>query len=291
MPARTRGSELSSLFVVATPIGNLGDLSKRATAILSSVEVIACEDTRRTGILMQHIGVKGARYIVVNDHTEFDAALEIVKELNEGREVALVSDAGTPAISDPGVLVVRAVIDAGHQIVSVPGASAAVTALSASGLDTRRYFFEGFLPRDGKDRSERLSAIKFNQCTTVIYEAPHRILRTIEDMHNSIGPSRRVVLARELTKMHEEYWRGTLGEAIEHLNSTEPIGEYVIIIDAAPPRAEATQEVVDEALRNSLLNGVSVKDAAHEVAEMFGLPKRDLYERALRIRKSDLEDH
>ena len=278
---------MSILYVVATPIGNLGDLTQRAMATLASVDIIACEDTRRTGTLMQHIGASGKKYVVVNEHTEFDATGELLSALGSGRTIALVSDAGTPAISDPGAILVRAAIDAGHEVIAIPGASAATVALSASGLDTRRYVFEGFLPRDGKERNERLAAVKLHPYTTVIYEAPHRIVRTVEDLCTAIGGERKVVLARELTKIHEEFWRGTLSEAAEHVHAVEPIGEFVIILEASPPRAEASEATIDEALLQALISGRSVKDAANDVAEMFGLPKRDLYERALRIRKTE----
>ena len=278
---------MSTLYVVATPIGNLGDLTQRAINTLNAVDIVACEDTRRTGILLQHIGASGKRYVVVNEHTEFDATNELLQALGAGKDVALVSDAGTPGISDPGAILVHATIEAGYEVVALPGASAATTALSASGLDTRRFVFEGFLPRDGKERTERISAVKLHPYTTVIYEAPHRILRTVEDLCHAIGGDRRVVLARELTKIHEEYWRGTLAGALDHLNSAEPIGEYVVLIEAAPPRAEVTDETIDNALLQALVSGQSVKDAANDVAEMFGLSKRDLYERALRIRKTD----
>ena len=275
---------MATLYVVATPIGNLGDLTPRASQILSEADLIGCEDTRRTGTLMQHIGSRAGRFIVVNEHTELDAAAEIVDALNQGHRVAIVSDAGTPAISDPGSIVVRAALTAGHEVVAVPGPSAVVAALSISGMDSRRFIFEGFLPRDGKERSERIAAVKQHQYTTVLYEAPHRLLRTITDLHKALGDTRSVVVIRELTKLHEESWRGSMAAARAHFESLEPIGEYVILVDAAPPIPEATDQMIDNALLNALAEGDSVKEAANEVAEMFALPKRNLYERALRLR-------
>ena len=275
---------MGSLYVVATPIGNLGDLTLRATETLSNVDVIACEDTRRTGNLLRHIGAKDFRYVVVNEHTEYDATNQIVDALNNGDDVALVSDAGTPGISDPGSLLVQAVIEAGHQVVPIPGASAAISTLSVGGLDTRRFFFEGFLPRDGKERTDRLAFLKSVPVTTVVYEAPHRIVKTLNELQQNLGGERRVVLARELTKIHEEIWRGSISDAIEHISNAEPIGEYVILIESAPPRPAVTEGLIDSALKSALVDGRSVKDAANDVADMFQLPKRDLYERALRLR-------
>jgi len=273
-----------NLYVVATPIGNLGDLTLRATEILCNVEVIACEDTRRTGNLLRHIGAKDFRYIVVNEHTEYDATKQIVDALNTGENVALVSDAGTPGISDPGSLLVQAAIEAGHHVVPIPGASAAISALSVGGMDSRRFFFEGFLPRDGKERTDRLAFLKSVPVTTVIYEAPHRVVKTLNELQQNLGSERRVVIARELTKIHEEIWRGFISDSIEHVSNAEPIGEYVILIEAAPPRPAVTEDLIDSALKNALVDGRSVKDAANDVADMFQLPKRDLYERALRLR-------
>jgi 16S rRNA (cytidine1402-2'-O)-methyltransferase len=275
---------MGSLYVVATPIGNLGDLTLRATETLSNVDVIACEDTRRTGNLLRHIGAKEFRYVVVNEHTEYDATRQIVDALNNGDDVALVSDAGTPGISDPGSLLVQAAIEAGHQVVPIPGASASVSALSVSGMDSRRFFFEGFLPRDGKERADRLAFLKSVSVTTVVYEAPHRIAKTMNDLQENLGGERRVVLARELTKIHEEIWRGSIRDAVEHISNAEPIGEYVILIESAPPRPAVTEDLIETALKNALVDGRSVKDAANDVADMFQLPKRDLYERALRLR-------
>lgn len=275
---------MSTLFVVATPIGNLGDLSPRAGEVLASVQIIGCEDTRRTGTLMQHIGGRSGRFVVVNEHTEFEAAQSLLEALDNGEDVALVSDAGTPAISDPGLLVVRAAIEAGHSVVPIPGPSAVIAALSVSGLDTRRFVYEGFLPREGKDRSDRIAMIRKHPYTTVIYEAPHRVERTLVDLKNAMGEDRKIVLARELTKMHETLWRGSIAEAVELFANSEPIGEYVIMIEGAPERSAPDDATINEALSQALSTGASVKDAANDVAEVFGLPKRDLYERALRLR-------
>ena len=205
---------IAALVLVGTPIGNLGDLSPRAVDALVAADAICCEDTRRTGRLLQHAGVPRTPLVVVNDHTE-DAAVDgVLARLASGERVAVVSDAGMPGISDPGERLVRAAIAAGHVVEVVPGPSAAITALVASGLAAGRFAFEGFLPRKGSGRTERLRAVADERRTVVLYEAPHRVARTLADLAASCGPDRRIVLARELTKLHEEIWRGTLGEAI-----------------------------------------------------------------------------
>ncbi len=203
---------MSTLWLVATPIGNLGDLSPRAVDVLAHVGLICCEDTRRTGLLLQHAGVKASRLAVCNDHTELSRVADVLGVLADGRDVAIVSDAGTPGISDPGERIVRAVIDAGYDISAVPGPSAAIMAVTISGLAADRFVFEGFIPRKGADRAARLSEIAAEHRTTVIYEAPHRVLRTLEDLRETCGDDRQVVVTRELTKLHEEVVRGPLGQ-------------------------------------------------------------------------------
>ena len=201
------------LVLVGTPIGNLGDLSPRAVDELAAADAICCEDTRRTGRLLQHAGVERRPLVVVNDHTEVSAIAGVLERLSRGERVAVVTDAGMPGISDPGERLVRAAVAAGHIVEVVPGPSAAVTALVASGLATGRYAFEGFLPRKGSGRSGRLAEIAVERRTTVLYEAPHRVARTLADLAGACGPDRRVAIARELTKLHEEVWRGSLGDA------------------------------------------------------------------------------
>ncbi|MGY6501370.1 MAG: 16S rRNA (cytidine(1402)-2'-O)-methyltransferase [Acidimicrobiales bacterium] len=265
------------LVLVATPIGNLGDLSPRAVDVLGAADAVACEDTRRTGRLLQHAGVRARTLITVNDHTEMGRTRDILERLDRGETVAVVSDAGTPGISDPGERLVRAAAAAGHVVEVVPGPSAAVTGLVASGLPTGRFCFEGFLPRKGSGRSERLAALAGERRTIVLYEAPHRLARTVADLAESLGPTRRCVLARELTKLHEEIWRGTLAGAVERCADVDPRGEYVVVVDGAPePQAATDAEIVTEIERLTAA-GMSTRDASGEVAMRLSVPKRRVY--------------
>ncbi|MEY3817532.1 MAG: hypothetical protein RIT00_257, partial [Actinomycetota bacterium] len=199
-----------ALVLVATPIGNLGDISQRAIEALKAADIICCEDTRHSGKLLAHFGVTGKKLVVINEHTEYDAREEIVSLVTSGSNVALITDAGTPGISDPGERLVVAVINAGGVVTAVPGPSALTMALVISGLPTSRFVFEGFLPRSGAERTERLAMATTESRTTVFYEAPHRLVKTLSDLTTACGAMRGVVLARELTKLHEEIWRGTL---------------------------------------------------------------------------------
>ena len=273
-----------SLILVATPIGNLGDMTQRAIETLQSADVICCEDTRHSGKLLAHFGVTDKKLIVINEHTEYDAREEIVALVVSGSLVALITDAGTPGISDPGERLVTAVIKAGGQISAVPGASALTMALVISGLPTSRFVFEGFLPRSGIERTERLAMTTTESRTIVLYEAPHRLVKTLSDLTTACGAMRRVVLARELTKLHEEIWRGTLQDANMYVANTEPRGEYVIIIEPAKPPAPPTNEELLAAIRAEIAKGVSRKDSAARVSARFGVAKRTVYELALQVR-------
>lgn len=271
-----------SLVMVATPIGNLGDLSPRAVEELSSAHVVACEDTRRTGSLFAHFGIDHAPFIVCNEHTESVATRRVLDLLSSGKTVALVSDAGTPAVSDPGQRLAAAVIDAGHPVRSIPGASAVLVALTVSGLVTDRFCFEGFLPRKGSERAERIGQLAGEGRTAVLFEAPHRLVRTVSELAKVLGPDRRIVLARELTKRYEEIWRGTLAEAVDHTESVQPRGEYVLVIEGASPR-EVSEDELLSALRAELDTGVSRRDAVTVVTQMTGAKKRQVYDLALRL--------
>ena len=272
------------LVLVATPIGNLGDLAPRAAEILASADVIACEDTRRTGLLLTRQGIARRRLIVVNEHTETERVPEILALLAEGRTVALVSDAGSPGVSDPGQRLVAAALDAGFVVTGVPGPSAAVLALTISGLATARWVFEGFVPRKGPARRERLAQIATEARTVVLYEAPHRLARTLTDLAALCGDERPVVIARELTKLHEELWRGTLGQAAARVAAAEPVGEHVIVLAGAPPDDAPDEATIDEALEQRLAAGMTVRDAADAVAGELGAPRRLVYARALEAR-------
>lgn len=269
-----------TLWLVATPIGNLGDLPPRAIEVLGNAALVCCEDTRRTGRLLQHAGVRAARLAVANEHTEVSRIADVLDVLGDGDDVAVVTDAGTPGISDPGERLVRAALDAGFDVSAVPGPSADVMALVVSGLPTSRYVFEGFLPRSGRDRRERLAEIAAEHRTIVLYEAPHRIERTLADLREACGDDRRACLARELTKLYEEVLRGTLAELPERLG--EPRGEYVIVLEGAsgesPP---ADDDAIRTALRTALAAGTSKRDAVTEVAAQLGVPKKQVYALAI----------
>ena len=273
-----------ALVLVATPIGNLGDISQRAIEALKAADIICCEDTRHSGKLLAHFGVTGKKLVVINEHTEYDAREEIVSLVTSGSNVALITDAGTPGISDPGERLVVAVINAGGVVTAVPGASALTMALVISGLPTSRFVFEGFLPRSGAERTERLAMATTESRTTVFYEAPHRIVKTLSDLTTACGAMRGVVLARELTKLHEEIWRGTLQDANMLVAKTEPRGEYVIILEPAKPPAPPTDEELLAAIRAEIAKGVSRKDSAARVSARFGVAKRTVYELALQVR-------
>ena len=271
------------LVLVGTPIGNRGDLSPRAVDALRTADAICCEDTRRTGRLLQHAGVERRPLVVVNDHTEVHAIEGVLARLAHGERVAVVTDAGMPGISDPGERLVRAAVEAGHAIEVVPGPSAAVTALVASGLSAGRFAFEGFLPRRGSGRSARLTDLATERRTVVLYEAPHRLARTLADLATACGPGRRVAIGRELTKLHEEHWRGTLAEAVAWTADHAPRGELVIVLDGAPAPAAATADDVEDAVRRRLRAGDSPRDAAATVAGELGVPKRQAYAAAVRL--------
>jgi len=278
------------LVLVATPIGNLGDLPPRAVEALAEADVVACEDTRRTGRLLQHIGVQAPRLLVINDHTEAGRIGEVLGLLARGETVAVVSDAGMPGISDPGERLVRAAVEAGHEVSVVPGASAAIAALAISGLPAGRFSFEGFLPRSGSGRTERLDALAGERRTIVLYEAPHRLARTLDDLASRLGPDRRVVMVRELTKLHEDVWRGTLGEAVAHVAAVEPRGEYTLVVAGAPAPAPPDAAELEDALRAALAAGHDRKEAVRLVAASLGVPRRQVYDAALAVRDAERSD-
>jgi len=272
-------SAAGRLVVVGTPIGNLGDLSPRARDALAGADVIACEDTRRTGRLLAAAGIGRRELVVANDHTERRTARELVARARGGAVVALVTDAGMPGVSDPGEDVVAAFVAADLPVEVVPGPTAATTALALSGLPTGRFAFEGFLPRKGSGRSERLAAVAAEQRTVVLYEAPHRAERTIADLVEACGPGRRVAIGRELTKLHEEWFRGDLAGAARWL-ADEPKGEFVIVLAGAEPPPEASDDDLRAALEDELASGASTRDAVAAVVERYGVPKRRVYDLA-----------
>lgn len=268
----------ASLVLVATPIGNLGDLSARAVETLTSADAIACEDTRHTRKLLSAAGILRKRLLAVHEHNEAAAADGIVALLARGETVALVTDAGTPAISDPGARVVVAVVGAGFEVTCVPGPSALIVALAVSGLPTERFVFEGFLPRSGRDRAARLSEIATERRTVVLYEAPQRILRTLVDLAAAAGGDRRCSISRELTKRFEETWRGPLSKALVRAEEIEPRGEYVIVLEGARPVAHAYDDnTILELLVAARAGGLRTREAVDEVTHATGRVRREVY--------------
>lgn len=275
-----------SLVLVATPIGNLGDLSERAIDALRHADVIAAEDTRRTRALLTHAGIGGgARLRSVHAHNERTEARRIVHDVAEGKRVVYVSDAGTPGIADPGERLVRAVLDAGQAVEMVPGPSAALAALVLSGLPTSRFRFEGFLPRKGSARAQRLAGIAAADSTVILYESPHRVVATLHDLEQAVGPDRPVAVARELTKMFEEVVRGTASEVAARVGAnSEARGEHVIVVGPAEHTATVDDDTVEQAVEDAMANGASARDAAATVARDLGIPRRRAYDVALRVR-------
>ncbi len=263
------------LYVVATPIGNLEDMTFRAVRILKEVAWIACEDTRQTQKLLQHYGIATAT-VSYHEHNEMERAKELVTRLLQGSSGALVSDAGMPLVSDPGYRLVRAAVEAGVSVQALPGASASLTALAASGLPTDQFHFAGFLPVKSGQRLQCLQSIKNEAATTIFYEAPHRILDALTDIQTALG-NRPVVVARELTKMHEEYLRGTAAEIRAQLASRDAIrGEFTVLIGKAT-RADVDATPLDRAVESCIQNGMSRMEAMKLVARQRGLSKRDVY--------------
>ena len=277
-------SSTGRLVLVGTPIGNLGDLTPRAVDALTAADTIACEDTRRTRALLSHLGLPaGRRLLAVHDHNESAEVANVLARLDKGERVVVVTDAGMPGISDPGERLVAAAAAANHAVDVVPGPSALIAALVVSGLSTSRFCFEGFLPRKGTARAQRLTEVAAEVRTTIVFEAPHRVRQTVSDLAAAAGELRRVALARELTKMHEEVWRGTLAGAVEHLSTMEPRGEYVVVLDGAPPPDPAGEADVEAALRCRLEAGTDKRSAIAEVTAALGVPKRLVYDIALRL--------
>lgn len=274
----------ATLYIVATPIGNVTDISVRALHVLGMVDAVACEDTRNTGNLLTRFGLNRPM-IAAHQHNEREVADKIVQRLLAGERIALVSDAGTPGVSDPGARIVDAVRTAGLRVVPVPGASAAVTALSASGLVNDQFYFVGFLPAKAKQRESALLQLLTVSATMVFYEAPHRILDCVEALVAVFQPERQVVFARELTKLFEEIHRCPLSEALAWVKADahREKGEFVVLLEGAAAGGDAA-EADAERILNILLAECSVKQAANLTAQITGRKKNALYERALQIK-------
>ncbi|MBD2337845.1 16S rRNA (cytidine(1402)-2'-O)-methyltransferase [Calothrix sp. FACHB-156] len=272
-----------TLYVVGTPIGNLEDITFRAVRILQNVDLIAAEDTRHTGKLLQHFQVQTPQ-ISYHEHNRSSRIPELLEHLANGKAIALVSDAGMPGISDPGYELVTACIEAGITVVPIPGASAAITALSASGLPTDRFVFEGFLSAKTQHRREYLESLQTESRTIIFYESPHRLRDTLQDLGETFGSDRQIVLARELTKFYEEFWRGTIAEAIAHYNQREPQGEYTLVVAGTPPsQPQLTEAELKAELAQLIRQGISRSQASRQLAKFTSLSRRQLYQLALSI--------
>lgn len=278
------------LYLVPTPIGNLGDISVRCRETLEAADFIAAEDTRVTLKLLNHLGIKKS-LVSYYEHNKATQGSRIVERILAGETCALVSDAGSPAISDPGEDLVKQCAAAGIPVCAIPGPCAAITALSISAQATGRFCFEGFLSTAKKSRREHLDSLKKEQRTMIFYEAPHKLLTTLTDMAEVFGEDRPISLCRELTKLHEEVVRTTLGEAVARYTQSPPKGEFVLVVAGAPAEKQALPSETDAAARVSQLiaQGVSRKDAVKQTAKELGLPKNVVYDIALR--DSDSEDN
>ena len=271
-----------TLYLVATPIGNLGDFSPRAVETLETVDFIAAEDTRVSVKLLNHFEIKKP-LVSYHEHNHVTAGQNILSRLQAGENCALVTDAGTPAVSDPGEDLVRLCAENGVEVLSIPGCCAAVNALAVSGLPTGRFTFEGFLTVNKKSRREHLDSLKNEERTMIFHEAPHKLRTTLEDLAAAFGEDRRIALCRELTKLHEETRRCTIGEAIAYYEENAPKGEFVLVVAGCEKRQETAVTLEDAVAQVLALKaqGHRLKDAAKEVAEHTGLSKNELYAAAL----------
>ena len=272
---------MATLYIVGTPIGNLGDITYRTVEILNSVDLIACEDTRHTLKLLNHLDIS-KKLVSYHEHNKVSAGQALIRDLEDGKNVALVTDAGTPAISDPGEDLVKLCIENGIEIVSAPGAVAAINALIISGLSTRRFAFEGFLPTSKKERGEYLSKITTDDRTLIFYEAPHRLSRTLEDLFDVFG-NRRISIIKELTKIHETVIRTDL-ETASKMFEEQPKGEFVLVVEGfdeeekkEADRVAATAVPLKDHIDSLIAEGMSKKDAIRQAAEERGIPKREAY--------------
>ena len=266
------------LYLVATPIGNLEDITYRAARILAEADLIACEDTRQTRKLLDHLGIHRPT-ISYHEHNEAERALELVRRIEDGEHVALVSDAGAPLISDPGFRLVREALDHGIPVVPIPGPSALLTALAASGLETDGFCFLGFLPPKGARRREAIERIQGTGSTVVLYEAPHRVLATLADLAEALG-DRPVVAAREMTKLHEEFLRGTAASIRADLAGRPAVkGEFTLVIGKRPNEAPAggSDEEIRAAVASLIESGTPKMDAIRQTARRFARAKREVY--------------
>ena len=277
-----------ALYVVATPIGNLRDMTLRALDVLISADVIAAEDTRNTAHLLTHFGISAQRLLAIHQHNERGAAEKVIALLNEGKSIALVSDAGTPAVSDPGAILVDEVLRAGLRVIPIPGCSAAIAALSASGLNSPHFLFYGFLPNKSAARRSVLQGLADHPYSLIFYEAPHRILESVEDLLTVFGAEREIVLAREITKLFENIHRCKLGEAMTwlHSDANNQRGEFVLLLSGTPEKSDGLDSEVERILQ-TLLAELPLKQAVKLAVQISGAGKNELYQRALELKSAD----
>ena len=267
-----------TLYLVATPIGNLADMSERALKVLSEVDFIAAEDTRNTQRLLSYFGINKP-LVSYHEHNKAERGEKLVERLSAGESAALVTDAGTPAISDPGADLVKLCAESGITVSSIPGACASITALTLSALPTERFCFEGFLPTVNKERKKRLEALSAEDRTMLFHEAPHKLRATLDDLRKTFGDGRKITLCRELTKLNEEVIRTTLLGACEIYEAREPKGEYVLVIEGTKEKAALpeTELTIEEQVEYYIEGGMSKMDAIKATAKSRGIPKNDVY--------------
>ncbi len=276
----------SGLYIVATPIGNLADITARAVKVLGAADLIAAEDTRHSKKLLQHLGIT-TRQVALHEHNERNASAGLIEKILQGQSIALISDAGTPLLSDPGFYLVRTAREAGVKVIPVPGVCAAICALSAAGLPTDRFVFEGFLPARQTARCHRLEQLNAESRTLIFYESSHRIIACLQDMQQTLGNAREAVLARELTKTFETIRGGTLASLVAwiDLDSNQQRGEFVVLVKGKQQPASDQLTPEAEQTLHYLLEELSVKQASKLASKICGISKRVLYERALEMKK------
>ena len=273
------------LYLVPTPLGNLEDITLRALRILGEVSLIATEDTRTSGRLLKHFDISGA-LLSYHEYSDESRLARVLEALREG-DVALVSEAGTPLLSDPGYKLVQTAIEQGFDVVALPGPSAITMALAVSGLPTDRFLFVGFLPRKGNDRRRVLAEQAAQTATLIFFESPHRLRAALQDMIDILGPERLIAICRELSKLHEEVWRGTLTEAVSEWSERDPRGEFTLVVAGAELAVSEWDEgQVEVALTSALATGLSAKDATRQVTNQSGWPKREVYALAQQLKES-----
>jgi 16S rRNA (cytidine1402-2'-O)-methyltransferase len=272
-----------TLYLVGTPIGNLEDITARAIKTLKEVDLIAAEDTRHTGKLLQYFQIS-TDTISYHTHNVKERIPFLLAKLEDGQAIALVTDAGMPGISDPGTELVQACILKQIKVIPIPGVTAAITALVASGMDTQAFVFLGFLSTENSERRSQIISLQAETRTSILYESPHRLLRTLEDLANTLGNDREVAIARELTKLHETFWRGTLADGILYFQAHSPRGEFTLILAGTPglERTYSDDELIEK-LEKLIASGMSHSQASRELAEALGISRRQLYQLALDI--------